>query len=904
MNAKITDLLLNRGGNYILPFFWQHGEDEATLRKYMEVIDEANIKAVCVESRPHPDYCGPKWWEDMDIIMEEARKRDMKVWILDDSHFPTGFANGAMESQPDERCRQSICCRTYDCAGKEELQISQDEILHPDEFKPSMIEEMIAKERGGAKQRQFEDDRLIGLYAVRTDAEKNGFLEEAYRIDLMGQLEDNILSWKVPEGSWKVYALHLTRNRGPHRNYINMMDRASCKVLLDAVYEPHYVHYKEDFGKTLAGFFSDEPELGNGHLYVHGNVLGVEDDLPWSMELEEILKKEFGPDFTFYMALLWEDGADPSIKAKIRYAYMDAVSRLVEEDFSMQMGSWCRERGVQYIGHMIEDNNQHARTGSSLGHFFRGLGGQDMAGIDDIGGQVFPQGEDISYDKGPFQRRDGEFYHYMLGKLGSSHAAIDPLKNGDSMCEIFGAYGWSEGVRLEKYLVDHFAVRGINHFVPHAFSAKAFPDPDCPPHFYAHGNNPQYRHFGKLMAYTNRVCELISGGRHVSPVAVLYHGEGEWTGTCMFSHRVGHVLADSQIEYDYIPQDVFAEPERFRTSLRNGMLAVNTQEYRAVIVPTMQFVTKRFAEYVAAMCKAGVLVYFVDAYPEGICDLAAEEATSAASLVDGMKTAGLIALADIISELRANKVGELVVVPENNRLRYYHYEHHDGTGIYLFVNEGTEVYEGEVMLDDSRTCYRYDAWENCLGRADYAEGRLKVAVEPMKSLIVVFDKNVTVDEIEAFITEAPKAEGTEIPLNGSWRRSICRSIDYPDFRSGKEITLPDKLEVEEPEFSGFVRYENSFDLTEKSAVLLQITDAYEGVEVFVNGKSLGIQVVAPYLYDMTDVVKEGRNQVAIEVATTLEREMSKIPSMFGMPAEPVCPSGINGVVKIIRSQAL
>ena len=38
------------------------------------------------------------------------------------------------------------------------------------------------------------------------------------------------------------------------------------------------------------------------------------------------------------------------------------------------------------------------------------------------------------------------------------------------MCEIFGVYGWREGLKLEKYLADHFLVRGINRFVPHAFN--------------------------------------------------------------------------------------------------------------------------------------------------------------------------------------------------------------------------------------------------------------------------------------------------------------------------------------------------------------------------------------------------------------------------------------------------
>ena len=55
MNSKINSLLHGEMENYIFPFFWQHGESEAVLRKYMQVIYDANIRAVCIESRPHPD---------------------------------------------------------------------------------------------------------------------------------------------------------------------------------------------------------------------------------------------------------------------------------------------------------------------------------------------------------------------------------------------------------------------------------------------------------------------------------------------------------------------------------------------------------------------------------------------------------------------------------------------------------------------------------------------------------------------------------------------------------------------------------------------------------------------------------------------------------------------------------
>lgn len=55
-----------------------------------------------------------------------------------------------------------------------------------------------------------------------------------------------------------------------------------------------------------------------------------------------------------------------------------------------------------------------------------------MAGIDDIGGQVLPGQENVCYNNGTFQHRNGMFYHYVLGKLASSAAAIEPHKHGNS----------------------------------------------------------------------------------------------------------------------------------------------------------------------------------------------------------------------------------------------------------------------------------------------------------------------------------------------------------------------------------------------------------------------------------------------------------------------------------------
>lgn len=897
MNEKIKKVLNNSEENYIFPFLWIHDEPEATIREYMQAIRNSNIRAVCIESRPHPDFCGDRWWHDMDIILDEAQKLEMKVWILDDSHFPTGYANGAMAEQPDSLCRRSICCRIRE-AGMDVFCMSQEEVSYPDPFEKSQIEYYTMEQ----EPRHFDDDRLLALYAVRIDVQSKGGQETADRVDLVPLLENGALKWNVPEGRWKVYAIHISGNFGYHRSYINMMDRESCRVLIDAVYEPHYDHYKKYFGTVIEGFFSDEPELGNGHMYEINDSFGSPNDYPWSRELEVEMCRRLGKDYSQRLALLWETEADSDLTAKVRHTYMDAVTKLVRENFSRQIGDWCRERGVRYIGHLIEDDNHSIRTGSSLGHYFRGLAGQDMAGIDDIGGQVFPQGEDISYNNGVFQHRNGEFYHFVLGKLASSAAAIEPGKNGDSMCEIFGNYGWVEGVRLEKYLADHFLVRGINHFVPHAFSMKDFPDPDCPPHFYAHGHNPQYRHFGCLMAYMNRICELISGGRHSSPVAVLYHAEGGWTGKYDTDDRIARCLAEAQIEYDIIPQDVFIERNAYKCRIETHMLCVNTQEYRALIIPYMQYVTAGLVEAVCELGAKHVPVYFTGGYPEGICDL--DGNAQAETLLVGLRTAAqLITAPELPAVLEQKGTRDVSMTPADKGIRSFYYIHGDGTEVYLFVNEGTETYKGKIAFQSEKMAglgYEYDPWENVIRPLPVSENGLILELEPRKSRIFIFDSQATAEEISCVEQRncMSKEKSEQLSFSGVWTRSICKSIHYPDFGEKKQVCIPDCLAQEEPDFSGFVRYENEFETDGTGIIWAEITDAHESVEIFVNGVSMGIQIVPVYRFDLTPAVKPGKNRIQIEVATTLEREMAKFPDTYGNTKEAEALSGVTGEVRI------
>ena len=52
MEPILKSILENKTENYLLPFFWQHGESHALLLEELEAIFRTGVREFCVESRP------------------------------------------------------------------------------------------------------------------------------------------------------------------------------------------------------------------------------------------------------------------------------------------------------------------------------------------------------------------------------------------------------------------------------------------------------------------------------------------------------------------------------------------------------------------------------------------------------------------------------------------------------------------------------------------------------------------------------------------------------------------------------------------------------------------------------------------------------------------------------------
>jgi len=71
--TRLQDILDREVPSYITPLFWQHGESESVLRQEMRQMSQNGISSFILESRPHPDFLGERWWHDLDVILDEAR---------------------------------------------------------------------------------------------------------------------------------------------------------------------------------------------------------------------------------------------------------------------------------------------------------------------------------------------------------------------------------------------------------------------------------------------------------------------------------------------------------------------------------------------------------------------------------------------------------------------------------------------------------------------------------------------------------------------------------------------------------------------------------------------------------------------------------------------------------------
>ena len=804
------------------------------------------------------------YFAGLDQLVRVCHNTGMHFWLEDYAPFPTGNANGEYQEEPYEALnKQFIDERHIDLAGPIKGAVARVDQLQKAVFGKTM-HRFGKVEPAKRKRLSIVAYRLLDQSACAASP----LLDESSMVLLDDQVHDGFLKWDVPEGRWRVFVLFETPESAGRKYFMNLLSRDSVALEIEKVHRPLYEHLRNELDKTWIGFFYDEPEIGNNggdQVFDFFMLPGRRsqdlldcDTLPWCAEMpEEMAKRD--PQWLMKLPFLWYDSGE---RAKdFRASYMEAVSSLVCENYNGQVYAFCQERGIQYIGHVLEDEGCHDKLGCGPSHYFRQQYHQDEAGIDVIAGQILP-GRDGATSWYGVPNADGEFYHYGLAKLASSESHINPLKKNRAFAEVFAMYG-QQGMAERKFLIDHLLVNGVNRML---FMSEFV-------------TTAREGYVGALLAYTDRMCAMMREAEPVQDVAVLYHAEMEWREGKEAGrfHRIGVALSRHQIGYDVIPADVFSSPEKYNAEQQAG-LRVNGHDYQALIIPACKKLPDSVLRFVMTAKEQGFPVWFIDRVPQGV-------------------NAHPVALSTLPQVLKQKL--QLPIWTEGERSEWLRASHvqYQGKEIFLLHNEAPQgSVHATIYLQTNERIYCYDAMT---GEVFVPEQR------PAENGYVALSMYLNQYELAVLC-----AGNVPCAHRGQRREAVTENwqLECPD---GSIIT-DDSNGIPRPEahvgysFSGKISYRFTLQ-AEKNTRWIHLGDVSDCCELFVNEKSAGKRLAAPYLYDAKGLLNEGKNEIRAEVYVSAGNAESPV-TYFGIPADaltsiPYCtvlPMGIQGPVTIIK----
>ena len=246
----------------------------------------------------------------------------------------------------------------------------------------------------------------------------------------------------------------------------------------------------------------------------------------------------------------------------------------------------------------------------------------------------------------------------------------------------------------------------------------------------------------------------------------------------------------------------------------------------------------------------------------------------------------------------------------------------DGAEIYFVSNQSEEPVEftASFRVADRRP----EWWQPVTGsmrelpayRAEGAATEIPMRLEPLESGFVVFRKSAAKSAAE-FTADAnfPRPE-TVAAVDGIWQVNFKAPDGVGDFTLETD-TLGDWSQSADERlrgFSGTATYSTTFEkpAVDGGRILLDLNRVGVMAKVRVNGAYAGGVWTPPYRVDVTDLLREGENELGIEVVNTWVNRLigdSRLPAAERRtwtpynpytPESPLQESGLIGPVTLQR----
>ncbi len=385
------------------PYYGLNGPVDLTVvDRDLDTMQRLGFRAVTVQAgfgMPFA-YLSPQYFHFFRAFVEEVKKHHMRVWIVDDAGYPSGFAGGKFTSEkPDLRMQALELAQTTPVAGGRTVQqtVSAETVA-------------VAAVNQGTGQ-------IIPIKVTNS------------RID-----------WTAPDGDWKVMVVEHLFRTSPTRSDTNpkrvkdteqsledYLDPAATVQFLAFTHEQYKKYVGDEFGKTIMGFRGDEPDYS-----IRG--------LPWTPKFFTRFEQVKGYDIHPYLVSFFLPKLTPE-QQRAKADYYDVFSQMFRDGFFKVQGDWCAASHLEYQVHLNHEEMEMALTRSE-GDFFRDMRYVQVPGIDAIWHQIDP--DTIS--------------DYPRLASSVSHVYGKPR----AFTESFAAYRPTPTLEQARYILNEQFVRGVN----------------------------------------------------------------------------------------------------------------------------------------------------------------------------------------------------------------------------------------------------------------------------------------------------------------------------------------------------------------------------------------------------------------------------------------------------------
>lgn len=378
-------------------------------------------------------YLSEEWMAQVDCAVQKAKKEGMEVWIYDEDKWPSGSAGGMVSAADPE---------AYTAKG---LTFS--------------LEKEPAEEPG---------TRTVGVYPYG----ENGYI---------------VLRMERSERSEWYNHMAPSDNLNP----------AAVQEFIKLTHERYRDRFSGEFGKTIRGFFTDEPNCYDFYASFHGGRPWV----PWTTDFAAYFEEKRGYDPLPYLPALfvaWEKGG------KLRHDYWRTVTELFSESYMKQIYDWCEDHRLLSTGHMLYENDlgYQARVCGAAMPQYRYL---HCPGIDLLGEQT---------------------KEYLTVKQCASVA--HQYGREMTITEAYGCTGWEFSFDGQRRLMDWQAVSGITRRCQHLalYSITGCRKRDYPPVFNYQTTWWKENHY--MEDYCGNLSMALSAGEVVREVLVIHPMSSIW----------------------------------------------------------------------------------------------------------------------------------------------------------------------------------------------------------------------------------------------------------------------------------------------------------------------------------------------------------------------------------------